>query len=438
MLWAALLSGPSPSCIEGLVLWGLQFTPRVAIARSDAGFATAMLMELEASVRLFGGRRQLAQRIRTESTELGATSLSWAPTGLAAIALARAGVRHGFGAPLTQRLDPLPLSSIDAVQQEAATLARLGCQTLGQVRSLPRSGTSRRFGAGLLDALDQAYGQRPETFVWEQLPERFHARLELMARIDTAPALMHGARRLLLQLCGWLASRCCGVTAITLRWCHDGMRSRHVDEGGELRIRTAQPTRQIDHLGRLLAEHLAKVELQAPVGELQLLADEVQPFEEAPASLLPDQRPDDEPLPLVLERIAARLGSARVVRPVLREDHRPEWQVRWQEAQEPLPRAGGQWQGMPQPGFLLPEPFQLGTNAANRPLYHGVLTLLSGPHRIEGGWWHRLQQADGSQHTATAVRDYWVAHSEQAGVLWLYQTRLAQEGTAWYLHGFFA
>ena len=93
---------------------------------------------------------------------------------------------------------------------------------------------------------------------------------------------------------------------------------------------------------------------------------------------------------------------------------------------------------MPQPGFLLPEPVQLGTNAANRPLYHGVLTLLSGPHRIEGGWWHRLQQADGSQHTATAVRDYWVAHSEQAGVLWLYQTRLAQEGTAWYLHGFFA
>ena len=47
------------------------------------------------------------------------------------------------------------------------------------------------------------------------------------------------------------------------------MRSRHVDEGGELSIRTAQPTRQIDHLGRLLVEHLAKVELQAPVGELR-------------------------------------------------------------------------------------------------------------------------------------------------------------------------
>ena len=438
MLWAALLSDPSPSCIEGLVVWGLQFTPRVAIARSEAGFAPAVLMELESSVRLFGGRRRLAARMRSESAELGATALSWATTGLGALALARGGVRHGFGAPLAQCLDALPLSSLDAVHQEAATLARLGCRTLGQVRVLPRAGLGRRFGAGLLEALDQAYGLRPETPVWEQLPERFHGRLELMARVETAPALMHGARRLLLQLCGWLAARCCGVTVFTLRWCHDGMRSRHVEDGGELTIRTAQPTRQIGHLGRLLTEQLARVELQAPVGELHLLADEIQPFEEAPASLLPDERPDDEPLPLVLERMAARLGNARVLRPVLCEDHRPEWQVQWQPAQEALPRAGASWQGLPQPGFLLPQPVKLGINAAGQPLYHGALKLLSGPHRIEGGWWHRVQEADGSQHTVTAVRDYWVAQSEQAGVLWLYQTRLAHEGTAWYLHGFFA
>ena len=52
MLWAALLSGPSPSCIEGLVLWGLQFTPRVAIARSAAGSATPLLLAVPVSAAL--------------------------------------------------------------------------------------------------------------------------------------------------------------------------------------------------------------------------------------------------------------------------------------------------------------------------------------------------------------------------------------------------
>ena len=34
-------------------------------------------------------------------------------------------------------------------------------------------------------------------------------------------------------------------------------------------VRTAQPTRDIEHLTRLLAEHLAKVQLLAPVGDLE-------------------------------------------------------------------------------------------------------------------------------------------------------------------------
>jgi protein ImuB len=36
------------------------------------------------------------------------------------------------------------------------------------------------------------------------------------------------------------------------------------------------------------------------------------------------------------------------------------------------------------------------------------------------------------------VRDYWVALSRHAGVLWIFQTRLSNEKTAWYLQGVFA
>lgn len=439
MLWAALLpDDPSPDhsprstdALDGISVWCLQFTNRVAIVE-----ASAVAMEVEASARLFGGKRRLAERVREECAELGIAFLSWAPTSLAAVALARAGVRNGFAKPLDQMLDDLPLQSLHAVALHAGTLARIGCQTLGQVRALPRGGLSRRFDKELLSALDQAYGLRPEGHSWVALPETFHARLELMSRVEMAPAILFGARRLLLQMCGWLAARRLGVTAFTLKWAHDAMRSKTAGDGGELTIRTAEPTRQIEHLSRLLAENLAKVELLAPVGDLELIAVDARPFEAASASLLPDSQEDGESLALVLERIAARLGPERVLRPVLLEDHRPEWAVRWQPAPQPFARTTARRQDLPQPTFVLPKPLKLALRG-DRPLYQGILHMLSGPHRVEGGWWHRLGEEPHAV-AQTVFRDYWVALSEHAGVLWVYQARLADEETSWFLHGVFA
>jgi hypothetical protein len=43
-----------------------------------------------------------------------------------------------------------------------------------------------------------------KAYPWVELPETFTAKLELPGRVDTAPGLMFGARRLLLQMGGWL------------------------------------------------------------------------------------------------------------------------------------------------------------------------------------------------------------------------------------------
>lgn len=397
-------------------------------------------MEVEASVRLFGGKRRLVERVRTECVDLGVRQLSWAPTSMAALALARSGVSNGFGKPLEQLLDALPLESLTFVAAHRATLVRLGCQTLGQVRALPRGGLSRRFDTLLLTTLDQAYGLRPEGHTWVELPDEFEAKLELMARVELAPALLFGARRLLLLMAGWLAARRSGVTAFTLTWCHDAMRSKSAGDGGALTVRTAQPTRDIEHLTRLLAEHLAKVTLLAPVGDLALLATEVHVLAGVSLSLLPETRPAGESLALVIERIAARLGPERVLRPVVLEDHRIEWMCHWQPAPASPPHAPKlkrkRTVDIPQPTFVLPEPLRLATRG-HRPLYQGVLQLLAGPHRVEGGWWDRTGDPCGPA-TRQVARDYWVALSEHAGVLWVFQTRLADDETAWFLHGTFA
>lgn len=434
MHWAALLPLPCPdtaSPIEpaALALWALQFTPRVAAVEE------AVLLEVEASLRLFGGAEQLQARVGAGARELGAL-VAWAPTGLAALALARQRVENGFAGPLQQILDGLPLEHLSAVARHQATLARVGCRTLGQVRALPRGGMARRFDAALLTALDQAYGLRPETYDWIRLPETFQARLELMARVENAPELLFGARRLLLLMSGWLAARQLGATAFTLRWCHDSMRSRAAGTGGELTIRTAEPTQNAEHFARLLGEHLDQLELLAPAGELELLASAVEPIAQQNRSLIPDAAHQGASTRLALERIQARLGEDCIRRPLLTADHRLEWMQQWTAAE---PRRGARpppLHGLPLPTWVLDEPLRL-IERDHRPIYQGKLQLLLGPDRVEGGWWHRGEQ-DGREVTRNVQRDYWLARSEHAGLLWVFQARLAGDETAWFLHGHYA
>ncbi|HEY5582844.1 MAG TPA: DNA polymerase Y family protein [Rhodoferax sp.] len=436
--WAALLLDDAcdsslPIDPLGIAVWALQFTPRVA--QKDQ----TVLLEVEQSLRLFGGEDHVHQLVEAGASELGVSALAWAPTSLAALACARVGIRDGFAGPLAKVLDPLPYECIDAVNVHGATLSRLGCRTLADVRKLPRGGISRRFDSQLLLALDQAYGLRPEGYPWVTLPETFSARLELPGRVDTAPALMFGARRLLVQMGGWLAARHCGVTAFTLHWCHDVMRARDAGDSGEITIRTAQPTQNVDHLCRLLTENLAKVQLLAPAGDLVLSATEVTPVIEDSLSLLPDARASGEAVDLVLERIEARLGKKRVLRPILTEDTRMEWMNHWQPVNAKRPATKVRQVPGPQPTWILKTPLKLDVKD-ERPLYQGPLQLLLGPERVEGGWWHRVKDAEGGgQRSLNVARDYWVALSKHAGALWIFQQRLPKDETAsWYLHGLFA
>lgn len=411
--------------------WALQFTPRVVLLDE------AVLMEVQPSLRLFGGARALCRRVEQEARELGCEAMARAPTALAALAFARSAPPRAR-LPWRTRLDGMPLAALSAAAEHEALLERLGCRTLGQVHALPRAGLSRRCGAAFVEALDQAYGERPESYDWLALPEVFETRLELPGRVEDAVALMFGARRLLLQMCGWLAARHAGVRRFVLHWRHDFHRPG-VDDAGELEVRVAELTREPDHLCRLLSELLAHVQLAGPVGELGLRADEVEPFAPDSRGLALDARRaarEGESLAQLLERLSARLGAERVLRPVLCSDHRPEAMQRWVPAAEwqPAHRTAGpppMPEGLPLPGWLLAQPLPLQTHQ-NRPHYHGALQLLAGPHRIEAGWWAVQPGMPGR-----VARDYFVAFNERAGLLWVYRERVPAGAAGWFLQGMF-
>lgn len=62
----------------------------------------------------------------------------------------------------------------------------------------------------------------------------------------------------------------------------------------------------------------------------------------------------------------------------------------------------------------------------DRPMYQGPLAMLLGPHRVDGGWWDRVM-VEGKAENRNVVRDYFVALSEHAGVLYIFQTRLSDD-----------
>jgi protein ImuB len=347
------------------------------------------------------------------------------------------------------------LHTLAAALPHVDTLERIGVRIWGQLRTLPRDGLSRRFGAALLDALDQAYGARPDIYPWLTLPDVFEASLELSAQVDTAIALLFAARRLLAQLKAWLQMRHQGVLALELIWLMD--ERRDTAHQGTLLLRTAQATQDCDHLQRLLGEHLAHVSLPAPAHTLRLRSVEVAPLSSPSTSLLPDEIRGGCDLHQTIERLSARLGSQAVVQLQPHLDHRPERMQVWHEyatksvAIYPYSKRGRSEKYINKPGFslihahadwaqaqaptwLLDAPLKL-TTVQHHPHYLGPLTLLAGPQRLESGWW------DGDQ---VALRDYYVARSMQSGLLWIYRDRLPGAGTlsssepCWYLHGLFA
>jgi len=424
---------PGPAGDTDSLAWlALGFTPRVARLEE------AVVAEVSSSLRLFRGARALRQQLQAQAAQAGLAlgAIAWAPTALAALALARCPDAPRQGR-LSERLDALPLRALSAAQAHHAMLARLGCTRLGELRRLPRPALARRFGPALLTALDQAYGDLPEAHDWLTLPDRFDARLELPWRVEHAPVLLHFAETLLRQLCAFLAARHAGVRALRLAWQHDAMRARDVAGSGELTITTADTTRDLQRLTRLLSEHLARTTLAAPAGEITLSADTLLPLQELSAGLLPGRTDAQEHTTTnaLLERLSVRLGAERVREGRLHEDHRLDRMQRWQPWPIPssTPTPAVRRPPGPQPTWLVEPPQPLRCDAREQPLYAGTLTRISGPHRVEAGWWEG--------HAGLQTRDYYVYRSAARGLLWVYHERLSATESAasgWFLHGVFA
>jgi protein ImuB len=416
--------------VEQVAGWAAQFTPSVVLERSG------VLIEVAASLKLFGGLARLLGQLRTGLAELGfRAAFGVAPTPLAAWLLARggheqAGVRACLEASdLPARLGDLPLSLFDWPRERLDALAVLGIHRIREAVALPRDGFRRRFGAGALADLDRAFGRAADPRPCFALPDRFSSRIDLPFDVSDTGLLDIPVTRMLAEMEGFLRARGAGALQLAIELEH----GRSVPT--RLSIGAHAPERARARWQRLIRERLGRVELKATISAVAIHVDTLHGFGEHSTTFLPDATRRAQSWHELTERLSSRLEPGALFTVAPRDDHRPEqaWcrldgrPVRMRAApasrRESVPAARPR-RGE-RPVFLLERPRVL-VCAEAKPQYQGPLELVSGPERIEAGWW------DGR----AVARDYYVARNRAGEVCWIYREPV--DPMRWYLHGLFA
>ncbi|MBD4886623.1 DNA polymerase Y family protein [Xanthomonas citri pv. citri] len=374
-------------------------------------WSRAIVLEAGASFRLFGPWPRFERRLRDELQALGFQHrLALAPTPRAARVLA--GLRDGMVVTqlpaLHSTLDKVPVRRAALPDDAGERLQHMGVRTLAAVRGLPRDGLRRRFGAGLLDHLDRLYGQVDDPLECYAPPDHFDHRVELGYEVETHPALLFPLRRLIGDLCTYLSIRDGGVQRFLLRL-------EHEEGATDVEIGLLTPERAPTLLFELARNRLERVEIPRPVVAMRLLARQLPPFVPAMRDLFDQRAQQSVEWPQLRERLRARLGDDAVYRVLPADDPRPE--RAWRRAIGDAVREVAAPPRPPRPTWLLPQPV---------PLHDPHLRIVSGPERLESGWWDDDE----------ARRDYYVVETARGRRSWAFAAPGRVDG--WMLHGWFA
>jgi protein ImuB len=382
-----------------------------------------LLLEVRGSFGLLGPWPRIEARLRGELDALGFRHrIALAPTPRAARVFA--GLRDGLAIPhaatMATQLERVPVRCACLPDGLGTRLQRMGIADLRTLRGLPRDALRRRFGLPLLEHLDRLYGQADDPLDFYQPPDHFDARVELGYEVENHAALLFPLRRLIGDLCTFLSIRDGGVQRFVLRLEHErvkGADSASASTHTDVEVGLLAAEREPAMLFELARSRLERVEIPAPVVAMRLLARHLPPFVPASRDLFDIRNQQQLPWPQLRERLRARLGDESVYRLAPAGDPRPE--RAWQRVQGDEAKIASAPSRPPRPSWLLPQPIPL----------RGAAQIVSGPERLESGWWD----------DADARRDYYVLETAQGQRAWAFAPPGEQGGGrgGWMLHGWF-
>jgi protein ImuB len=430
--------------------WCDRFTPLVALDPPHGLF-----LDITGCAHLFGGEATLLKLLCDLLTAQGFTvSAAIASTSICARTL----TRHVHGAIVAcgeeaRAVSALPVSTLGANEAITTGLRRAGLKTIGDVAVRTRYEITARFGAAFMTRLEQALGLGdapisprkpvPDYIVEKRFAEPvvtdavIAATLSSLAQMLTASMAQQGKGARQLQACFF---RTDGV-----------VRSIVVDTG--------QAITRSEVIDQLFRERLDALSDPLDPGFgfdlIRLSASRAETVVQQQHDLDAHVHDNDE-LAALIDRIAARVGSRRVVVYLPQDTHIPERAVLAVPAQQHLAAASqATWPARaedepplrPLRLFDRPEEIKVIAQVPDGPparfvwrrATHAVVRA-EGPERIAMEWW----RSEGERLT----RDYFRVEDETGLRFWLYRDGLyereldPQTGRpvqpSWFMHGLFA
>lgn len=399
--------------LEQLVSTAYEFTPSVSQAGEDA-----LLLEVSGSLRLFGGVRQAFREVIKRFQLAGLTTLiGIAHTPRAALVFTRAPANDQWpDYPSNeethqlslQQLRQTPLDHLEASSKDRDRLVNMGLHLVGEVLDIPRHELTKRFSMEWVDYLSQLTGELLDPWDAEQPVETFSERLHLIDPIRGKDEILEPMEHLVALLVKWLDQVQLGVRE--LRW---GVYTFEGD-GATFEVGFENPRFKLVELMAITKLRMEVVDLPEEAMTVALDATRVESRARnwVAQDILGGRLKRSAPPRELLERLAARLGKQALQHLSILEDHRPEFASAWSKSvnrhvQQPTVTGRGR-----RPLWLLESP---------KAINEDQLTIVSGPERIQSGWWDQELQ-----------RDYYVARVQSTAWCWCFR-----DTRGWFLHGYF-
>ena len=415
--------------------WCGRFTPFVALDRPHG-----LLLDVTGAAHLFGGEQAMLDKIR-ESLQAQGFAVRGALAGTAMAARALARYRDGAVAASGEEakaIAPLPIAALNLDPVITHGFRRAGLKTVGQAAGRKRSEIAARFGAATVFTLDEALGHAGKPISPRLPPPDYWKEQGFAEPIVTEEAIRAALKSLAAALSNVMEQHGEGARRI------EAMFFRADGAVRRIAIEMGAPTREPAVIERLFREKLAALADPFDPGFgfdlIRLSASRTERADSGIAGL--DANDEEKEIRFLVDRLAARFGSHRILSFQPNGTHIPEaaWtaepaqyaqpsKLSWEKIRraKDAPRRPLRLFGRPESVNLLtvmPGPPHLCWRKARH-----VITRCEGPERIAMEWWRHREPRP--------TRDYFRLEDSEGRHYWLYRNG-ACEPSQWFLHGVFA
>ncbi len=298
--------------------WCDRFTPFVALDPPHG-----LLLDITGVSHLFGGETAMLKRIRGSFRTQGFLAYG-AVAGTEAAARALARFANGtIAAPgddaATTAL--LPVAALDLGPADTLALNRAGLKTIGMVAERSRAELTARFGKEMVFKLDRARGQSERPISPRRILPDYSAEQRFAEPVTSEDFIADSILSLAASLCAVLEERGQGARALEAAFFRtDGLVRR-------IAVETARPLREPGLIAKLFRTRLDSLHDPLDPGFGFDLVRLCVPHAErlVPESIGLEARPDDDKeITFLIDRLAARFGSHRVLVFQPQDTHIPE------------------------------------------------------------------------------------------------------------------